>query len=49
MPNSFEGPGVVDVIDLSSGFRRYDTDPFVTGVQSLPATNVNIVADFMRQ
>lgn len=49
VPTSLEGPGVVDVISLSSGFRRFDTNPFHPGVQSVPASGAIGMMDFMRQ
>jgi hypothetical protein len=50
VPNSTEGPGVVDVIDVGSpGFRRIDTNAFHAGVQSIPASGVNGLMDYWRQ
>jgi hypothetical protein len=49
VPNSLEGPGVVDVIDLRSGLKRVDTDRFTPGIQSIPAPNARTVVDFSRQ
>ena len=49
VPNSSEGPGVVDVIELKPGFPRVDTDPYVPGVQSIQASGVNILMDYWRQ
>ncbi len=49
VPNSSEGPGVVDVFNLGSGFGRFDTDPFLPGVQSIPAPGANGLCDFIRQ
>jgi len=43
-------PGVVDVLDLSTGpVRRVDTNLFQSGLQSIPASNVTLVADYFRQ
>jgi hypothetical protein len=43
-------PGVVDVLELNTGtVQRVDTNVFRPGVQSLPAANVNVLADFFRQ
>jgi len=49
VPNSIEGPGVVDVIFLSSGFQRFDTDPFLPGVQSIPVPGAIGLMDYVRQ
>ncbi len=49
VPNSLEGPGVIDVINLAAGFQRFDTDPFQNGVQSIPATGVIGLSDYIRQ
>jgi len=43
-------PGVVDVFELGSGtLQRFDTDVFEDGVQSIPAPDVTVVADYLRQ
>ncbi len=47
VPFSDEGPGVVDVIQLS-GFVRFDTNPFEPGIQSIPAPGVRVVSSFFR-
>ncbi len=49
VPNSIEGPGVVDVIDVRTGFLRIDTNRFVAGIQSIPAPNARSVVDYCRQ
>jgi hypothetical protein len=49
VPNSSEGPGVVDVINMQSSNLRFDTDPFVAGKQSIPAPGVNLLIDYWRQ
>jgi hypothetical protein len=49
VPNSNEGPGVVDVLELASGYRRFDTNVFVPGTQSIPVPNASGLADFIRQ
>ena len=50
VPNSSEGPGAVDVIDISgSGFQRVDTNAFVPGVQSIQVPSVTFLADYYRQ
>ncbi len=48
IPASFAGPGVVDVVDLSS-FLRVDTDPFQAGVQSIPAEGATVLMDYFSQ
>jgi DNA-binding beta-propeller fold protein YncE len=43
-------PGVVDVLELSTGtVQRVDANVFQSGVQSISAPNVQVVADFFRQ
>ena len=50
VPNSTEGPGVVDVIDVGSpGFRRIDTNAHRPGIQSITASGVNGLMDYWRQ
>ena len=49
IPNSSEGPGVVDVIHLEGGFQRFDTNPFDAGTQSIPMPGVRGLMDFIRQ
>ena len=50
VPNAVGSSGVVDVIDMSSsGAIRRDTNPFLPGIQSIPAPNVNILMDYFRQ
>ncbi|HVS19637.1 MAG TPA: beta-propeller fold lactonase family protein [Planctomycetota bacterium] len=49
VPNSSEGPGVVDVINLQSSNLRFDTDPYLPGKQSIPAPGVNMLIDYWRQ
>ncbi len=49
VPNPVGGTGVVDVILLDGTFGRVDTNPFVTGTQSIPAPNVQVVSSFFRQ
>jgi len=48
VPVSSEGPGVVDVISLDN-FARFDTNPFVPGIQSIQASGVNVLSDYFRQ
>jgi hypothetical protein len=49
VPNSSEGPGAVDVINIQAGNVRFDTDPYVDGVQSIPVSSVSAVIDYWRQ
>jgi hypothetical protein len=49
IPNSNQAGGVVDVIDILGGLKRVDTDVFVPGVQSIPATGVNVLCEYYRQ
>ena len=49
IPSSLEGPGVIDVISLRSGFQRFDTDPHMPGIQSIPAPGAQVVVDYFRQ
>jgi hypothetical protein len=43
-------PGVVDVLELDTGtLQRVDTNVFRAGIQSIPAPNVTVVADYLRQ
>ena len=49
VPNSKQGVGVVDVIQLDTGFTRADTDLFQIGIQSIPAPGARIVMDYFRQ
>ncbi len=49
VPASTEGPGVVDVINVQAGNLRYDTDPYLPGIQSIPVPGVSAVIDYLRQ
>ena len=49
VPDSREGPGVIDVIDIGSGLRRIDTNSFEDGIQSIPVPGAAIVMDYLRQ
>ena len=49
VPNSTEGPGAVDVLELASGYRRFDTNAFQPGTQSIPVPNASGLMDFIRQ
>jgi hypothetical protein len=49
VPSSLNGTGVVDVILLDGAFSRVDTDQFHPGIQSIRASNVQVVMDYFRQ
>ena len=50
VPTSTEGPGVVDVIDVSSpGYRRFDTNVFLPGIQSIPVSGITGLCNYWRQ
>ena len=50
VPNNIGGSGVVDVIDISrAGTPIVDTNVFRPGVQSIEASNANVVVDYWRQ
>ncbi len=51
IPNSLEGPGVVDVVKFSAGgiIARYDTDPYQSGSQSIQVGDVRLLCDYWRQ
>ena len=42
--------GVIDVLDVgATGTLRFDTNPYVPGVQSIPAPQVSVLSNFWRQ
>ncbi|HKX45288.1 MAG TPA: hypothetical protein VJP77_01095, partial [Planctomycetota bacterium] len=49
IPNSNEGAGVIDVIEIGTGFARVDTDVFTPGVQSIQAPGAILLSDYYRQ
>ncbi len=49
VPNSNQAGGVIDVINLGGGLTRLDTDVFLPGIQSVPATGARVVTDYWRQ
>jgi YVTN family beta-propeller protein len=49
VPNPFVGTGVVDVVRIDQSYVRVDTNPFLSGIQSIPAENCVIVTDYFRQ
>lgn len=48
VPNSDQGGGVIDVIDISTGQRR-DVNLYQPGIQSIPADGATLVMDYFRQ
>jgi len=48
VPVHSRGPGVIDVIDLTT-LQRVDTNPYRPGVQSIPAAGALGVMDYFRQ
>jgi hypothetical protein len=48
IPNSSEGPGVIDVIALTSGFTRFDTDKYLSGTQSIPCSGARFLGSYFR-
>ena len=48
VPTSSEGPGVIDVISMTSGYTRFDTDKYLTGVQSVPCSGARFLCTFFR-
>lgn len=50
IPTSTEGPGVIDVIDVSSpGYRRFDTNKYLPSVQSIQTPGITGLCDYWRQ
>lgn len=50
VPNSNGGAGVIDVLNIgSAGTLRVDTNPYLSGIQSINAPNTNSLADYWRQ
>ena len=49
IPNPSVGTGVVDVVRIDQSFVRTDTNAYLPGIQSIPVTNCQVVADFFRQ
>ena len=48
VPIADVGPGVIDVIDLN-GNRRFDTNAFEDGIQSIPCSDALGMMDYFRQ
>ncbi|MEM1451671.1 MAG: hypothetical protein AAGI22_21345 [Planctomycetota bacterium] len=50
VPNPIGSNGVIDVLDVgATGTLRFDTNPYVPGVQSIPAPQVSVLSNFWRQ
>lgn len=49
IPDSSEGSGAIDVVDLDGGGVRVDVDPWVPGVQSVEVPGVVGVSSFFEQ
>ncbi len=49
VPNSTDGQGAVDVLDLDGGFQRFDTNAFQPGVQSIRASGVLRLGHYFKQ
>ena len=49
VPTPLIGQGVVDVIRIDQNNSRVDTNAFLTGTQSVPAPDVQVLMDFFRQ
>ncbi len=49
VPNSTNGQGAVDVLDLDGGFQRFDTNPFQSGIQSISAPGVLRLGHYFKQ
>ncbi|MEO0649239.1 MAG: hypothetical protein AAFZ65_01005 [Planctomycetota bacterium] len=49
IPNSSEGTGAVDVLELNGGLSRFDVNAFQPGIQSVSASGVTRLSDYFRQ
>jgi hypothetical protein len=49
VPTPLSGSGVVDVIRIDQGNAKVDVNPFLAGIQSVPAPNVQVLMDYFRQ
>lgn len=50
VPNPIGGSGVIDVLSLgATGSPRFDTNPYMSGVQSVPVPLVTGLSDYFRQ
>jgi len=49
VPTPLIGQGVVDVIRIDQSNSLVDTNAFLSGTQSIPAPDVQVLADFFRQ
>ncbi|WP_145064868.1 hypothetical protein [Engelhardtia mirabilis] len=49
IPNSSEGTGAVDVLEIGSGLQRFDVNAFEPGTQSIRASGATFLCDYWRQ
>jgi YVTN family beta-propeller protein len=49
VPNSSEGTGAVDVLELAGGLNRFDVNVFEDGVQSVRASGATFLSDYWKQ
>jgi hypothetical protein len=49
VPNSSQGTGAVDVLELDNGLQRYDVNVFEPGVQSVRAAGATFLCDYWKQ
>jgi hypothetical protein len=49
VPTSSEGPGVIDVIALTSNYTRFDTDKYLPGTQSIPCSGARTLGTYFKQ
>jgi YVTN family beta-propeller protein len=49
VPNSSQGTGAVDVLELDNGLQRYDVNVFEPGVQSVRASGATFLCDYWKQ
>ena len=50
VPNPVGGSGVIDALALGvTGTPRFDTNPYIPGVQSVPVSQVTLLSDYWRQ
>lgn len=49
IPSPANSDGLVDVIDISGGYTRKDTNAFQPGIQSIPVRGAQILMDLFRQ
>ncbi len=50
IPNPVGASGVIDVLEIgATGNSRFDTNPYLDGVQSIPAPQVSVLSDYFRE